>query len=678
MPSFKLPSGKFSLSSLRIGPRLFLGTGTILALLGVVTLAAYIGLSGSASSFGEYRKLARQTKALATVQSEVAMTRFYLKDFLTTGSDERAAMASEQIEAIDRDGNAAMALFESQERKEQLGEVVSMMREYESAFGSVLAIDKKTDALMSEITTDGIMIERNLSEVMRGAEREANVSAAYGAGETLRSLMLARVYVAKFIDDNDKASVERVRNELADALERAATIRAALRNPARQQLVGETIDLMKVFGTNFDAYQAAIFERNAIVSAQLDRLGPAAAATLNEMTADNNNRQDELGPQATAAINQAIWIALLVAGIAIAAGAVISLLLTRSIAGPVNDMTDTMQELSDGNLDVKVPGIGRGDEIGDMADTVRVFKEALIDKRAADEAAAKENAAKAKRSAELDRLTKDFDAQVSQLVNAVSSSATELQATAQTLTATAEETSSQSTAVAAASEQATVNVQTVATASEELATSISEISRQVAQSAGIANKAAADAETTNQQVQALADTAQKIGEVVDLINDIASQTNLLALNATIEAARAGEAGKGFAVVASEVKSLASATAKATDEITDQITGVQKETLEAVKAIQSIGATIGQINEIAAAIAAAVEEQGAATQEIARNVQQAAVGTQEVSSNISGVNQAASETGAAATQVLSASGELAERGDALRNQVDSFLRAVQAA
>src|SRR3546814_392092 len=132
------------------------------------------------------------------------------------------------------------------------------------------------------------------------------------------------------------------------------------------------------------------------------------------------------------------------------------------------------------------------------------------------------------------------------------------------------------------------------------------------------------------QVQGLADAAQKIGEVVNLINDIASQTNLLALNATIEAARAGEAGKGFAVVAAEVKNLANETAKATDEITGQISGIQQATREAVAAIQSIGQTIGQINEIATTIASAVEEQGAATQEIARNVQQASAGTSEVS------------------------------------------------
>ena len=186
------------------------------------------------------------------------------------------------------------------------------------------------------------------------------------------------------------------------------------------------------------------------------------------------------------------------------------------------------------------------------------------------------------------------------------------------------------------------------------------------------------AQSTNEKVQGLSVAAQKIGEVVELINDIASQTNLLALNATIEAARAGEAGKGFAVVATEVKSLADQTAKATDEIGGQITEIQSATNEAVDAIGSISEVISEISEISSSISAAVEEQGASTREISSNVQQAAAGTQEVSSNMSGVTQAAGETGSAASQVNSAAVELSTQAATLKNSVDDFLQTVRAA
>ncbi len=276
------------------------------------------------------------------------------------------------------------------------------------------------------------------------------------------------------------------------------------------------------------------------------------------------------------------------------------------------------------------------------------------------------------------KLADDFEANVKGVVDAVAAAATQLQDTAKALGGSAEETTRQSTAVSAASEQAAVNIQTVASAAEELTSSIGEISRQVSESATIARGAVAQAKETDGQVEALRQGAAKIGEVVRLINEIASQTNLLALNATIEAARAGEAGKGFAVVASEVKNLATQTAKATDEIGGQIAAIQTATEGAVAAIRSIGDTIARIDQIAGSIAAAVEEQSASTAEIARNVQQASAGTTEVSSSIVTVTDAARSTGKSADQMLGSAEELGRESGRLREQVDRFLREVRAA
>jgi len=223
-----------------------------------------------------------------------------------------------------------------------------------------------------------------------------------------------------------------------------------------------------------------------------------------------------------------------------------------------------------------------------------------------------------------------------------------------------------------------VNVQSVASASEQLSASINDISKQAAHAAGIASGAVNQARATDGTVQGLAQTANRIGEVIGLINDIASQTNLLALNATIEAARAGEAGRGFAVVASEVKSLASQTAKATDDISGQIADIQKVAGEAIEAIQTIGGIIGEVNEVATAIAAAVEEQGAATQEITRSTQQAAQGTKNVSDNIVGVSAGADAAGAAAQNVKAASDMVDAETRQLRGQVDAFLARIRAA
>ncbi len=257
-------------------------------------------------------------------------------------------------------------------------------------------------------------------------------------------------------------------------------------------------------------------------------------------------------------------------------------------------------------------------------------------------------------------------------VEGLTSSASQMQATAEGMAATAHMSKQQSETVAVAAGQASSNVATVAAAAEELSGSITEIGRQVSQSSTAAGHAVAAAERTDATVRGLVESAQKIGEIVKLINDIASRTNLLALNATIEAARAGEMGKGFAVVASEVKSLANQTGKATDEIQQQVSEIQRVIGGAATAIREIGTLIGDIDGITAAIAAAVEEQGAATAEIARNVQAAASSASAVSANIAGVTSSSEETGRAAGRVLDAATGLSHEAGSLQQNVDVFL------
>lgn len=353
-------------------------------------------------------------------------------------------------------------------------------------------------------------------------------------------------------------------------------------------------------------------------------------------------------------------------------------IVTRRIARPLTDMTAAMRRLADGDKTIEIPALSRGDEVGEMARSVQVFRDNAI---AADALAAEqqtEREKKERRQQVMETLTRDFDRQASVVLEAVSKSIATMRMTASGMSAIAAENTSKASAVATGATETSANVQTVATATEELSASVSEIGRQVSQSAAIASRAVQEAQQTNAEIQGLAVAAQKIGDIVKLINDIASQTNLLALNATIEAARAGEAGKGFAVVAAEVKSLANQTSKATEDIAAQVSGIQEATQKSVQAIGGIGKTIADINQIATTIASAVEEQGAATQEIARNVQQAASGTQDVSENVVGVTKAAAETGDAAREVETAATDLSAQSQQLRERVDTFLSQVRAA
>jgi methyl-accepting chemotaxis protein len=373
------------------------------------------------------------------------------------------------------------------------------------------------------------------------------------------------------------------------------------------------------------------------------------------------------------------WRSLMAAGLVLVLTLAVSIPVARRMTRLLRAMAVAMQRIARGDLDAAVPGIGRHDEIGDMAEAVEVFKSNARTSQAQDiEQRQAEGRAVARRKADMQKMADDFEGAVGRIVETVSTASARLETSATTLSSTAEHAQVLTSAVATASGQASSNVRTVASATEEMALSINEISRQVRESAVIATEAVGQARKTNGRVSELSKAASRIGDVIELINSIAGQTNLLALNATIEAARAGDAGRGFAVVAAEVKALAEQTSKATGEIGQQITGIQSATQESVGAIKEISGTIERLSEIASTIAVAVEQQGAATQEISRNVQQAAQGTQQVSDNITDVQRGASETGSASAQVLTAAQSLSGDSNRLKLEVGRFLDSVRAA
>ncbi|MCP3387741.1 methyl-accepting chemotaxis protein [Bradyrhizobium sp. CCGB12] len=392
----------------------------------------------------------------------------------------------------------------------------------------------------------------------------------------------------------------------------------------------------------------------------------------------NNEAADRAGAEAARSFDEGLrWLIALIA-VGAMGGIAIAVYLVRDLTAGISTIISQMQALSEGDLSVSIERRGKHTEIGRMAATLELFKEALIAKRALDEKAAAESRAKIERSNRVDLIAREFENMIGEVVETVSSASTELETSATTLTAGASESLRLATSVASGAEQASVNMHSIASATEEMTASIVEISRQVQEAARIASAAVEQSRASNKRTDELARAAARIDDVVELIGKIAAQTNLLALNATIEAVRAGDAGKGFAVVATEVKALAEQTTAATEEIGLQIVDIQAATRGAVDTIKDIGGVVDRISEISAAIASAIEEQSAATQDIARNIQLAAHGTAAVTASITAVQRGAEDTGTASGLVLSAAKSLSGDNARLKQEVGRFLASVRGA
>ena len=522
-----------------------------------------------------------------------------------------------------------------------------------------------------DISTSWLPSVRVLGDLRAGVITYRNV---------IREHMLAETLEEKLAQEKTLATVVEVTTKARAAYEPMIT------SPEERALYDEWVKLWEGYKKGTEQVMALSRkaagqiprEAHELNTKTVNKIGLDADAVLRKDIDLNNAGADKAAREAADSYGSALMMLAMILAAAVILGAGVSTVLVRDVSNGIASIVVPMQALGKGDLSADVPHQGEKTEIGAMADTLQLFKQALIAKKAADEAAAADAEAKIERGRRVDGITRNFENVIGEIVQTVSSASTQLEASAGTLSATAQRSQTLTSTVASVSGEASANVQSVASATEELSSSVTEISRQVQESARMATGAVGQARTTNDRVSELSRAAGRIGDVVELINTIAGQTNLLALNATIEAARAGEAGRGFAVVASEVKALAEQTAKATGEISQQISGIQGATQESVSAIKEISGTIERLAEISSAIAAAVEEQGAATQEISRNVQQAARGTQRVSTDIADVQRGAGETGAASSQVLSAAQSLSGDSQRLRLEVGRFLESVRAA
>ncbi len=403
----------------------------------------------------------------------------------------------------------------------------------------------------------------------------------------------------------------------------------------------------------------------------------ALNADLEKLTELYSNRAKRVYADLDSAIDTtALWMSVL-AAFAVMLASFGAIVIRRSVALPLATITGVTERVATGETDVSIPYGERDDEIGALARSIGVFKNAMrhngeLNRTVVDDATTRTQRQE-QMSGEIARFSGEVEATLSELGRI----SDQMLAASTQLAMAADDASSKTSRAESASAEASSNVSDIASAADELSASVNEIDRQVAQSNAIASKAVNEAGRTNLAVKELDEAAARIGDVVKLITDIAEQTNLLALNATIEAARAGDAGRGFAVVAGEVKALAGQTSRATEEIGAQIAGMQRATMRSIEAITAIEQTIREIGNISGAIAAAVTEQGAATSEIARSVEIAARRTVETAAEVNLVGTATQDTRSSAVTVKAVADDLGSVAGRIRGQVDQFFERLSA-
>ena len=605
---------------MKLRTKIIMGFAVSIALVVLVGVIAMIQFRTASNGFTEYRNLARDTNLSSQLQTNMLMVRMNVKDFIISGEEKDVQEYNEYLSEMNRYLREAEVEIQNPERAALIKSIAENVVKYEEAFKEVQTLQaSRNDLVHNNLDIKGPEIEKRLTSILESAERDQDSLASYHAAITLRHLLLARLYVVKFLDENKTEHVSRVKEEFDSMDESIRVLGEELENVSRRNELNSVIELKKDYTEKFDELVDTITKRDDVIENTLDVLGPEIAGWADDVTLSVKSDQDILGPQLQKSNSRAMIMIIVILGIAILLGVVIAILTVTSILKQLGSDPAELEILSQ--------DIARGDLMAkdgeNLESSIGVYNSMLVMKDKLTEIvssvlAGSEQIASA--SEELASGNQDLSNRTEQQASALEETSSAIEEMNASVKSNADNTASADQL----SRDAVTKAEQGAVAVKEMVTSMNEIN----------------------------DSSTRIADIIEVINNIAFQTNLLALNASIEAARAGEQGKGFAVVAVEVRKLAKRSDRAASEIADIIKDSRSKVEEGVDVANSAGGMLEEINAAIKKVTALVAEISAASQEQLSSVDQIDKTLASLDENTQ-KNAALVEESASATEELSA-------------------------
>ncbi len=516
---------------------------------------------------------------------------------------------------------------------------------------------------------------RGIDEI-RKIDRQALADLALANKAALLANRVAQTsLLSRFDDTAGDRAVAMALDQIDAAVELTDSARASLIAALPEMIRRDNPTLDPSIRT-FIAFQRDIVTMGREVSpkaALVEAGADAARQNVREIIATTAKLTDELnrGAQLSAARSDALAGALRLRVIVTALclpliGALFVIYLLRArLTRPLRELMAAIDQASSSSRVIEVPHQTRGDEIGQLARTVRSLSEVratLMTREAeADLAVAHQRS----RTRELTRIADEFEARIGALLGQIAGSSDVLRRALQDSAVRAQQVSQSTETAAAAVGGAAAGASRSADASVRLEQVIGQINMEVRRASVMATAATQKAAGTRDLVERLTENAGQIRDVVGIIEAIARQTNLLALNATIEAARAGTHGRGFAVVANEVKALAGQTAAATARIVARIGAVDDALSHAAEAIPAIVTSLTALEQTSTEISTMV---GSHTEQLG-----------SLGDTVSRISDVIGTAGGAMTEIVDANSEAvrqADRGAEGARDLDQRIAALQ--